>query len=115
MNYIGNTTFIINKMKKATINFIGLVLIGFLYYLFLMPVILGEANRFPLNWAMFGLMVVHAIALPLISFIIPGIIAINVYVDKKIFWKNFYYTGWIIYILILIIYSFVICNLKYMN
>ena len=106
---------IIINMKKATINLIGMVLIGFLYYLFLMPIILGEANRFPLNWAMFGLMLVHAIAFPLISFIIPGIIAINVYADKKIFWKNFYYTGWIIYTLVLIIYSFVICNLKFMN
>jgi len=101
-------------MKKATINLIGLFLTGVLYFLIIGPIITGQTIIFPTSWSMFGVILLFVIGSPLVSFIIPGIIAINEYVEKKPFWKYFYSTGWIIYILILIVYSIVLNGLKYM-
>lgn len=103
------------KMKKHTKNLIGLVLTAVFYVLIVMPIIIGENIRLPVNAKMFGAMLILVIGFPLVSFIIPGIIALNVYFGKKPFWKYFYVTGWIIFILILILYSFVLGNLKFMD
>jgi len=97
-------------MNKSLKNIVGLILIGFIYSTIAMPLILGETIRFSLN----GAMLLNVIGLPLISFVIPGIIALNIYANKKVFWGHFYNTGWIIYILILIGYSFVLSGLKFM-
>ena len=101
-------------MKKAIKNLSGLAITGALYFLIISPIITGETIRFPYSWSMFGVMLLLIIGIPLISFIIPGIIALNEYVEKKPFWKYFYYTGWIIYIIVLIVFSFVLNGLKYM-
>ena len=101
-------------MKKSTKNLIGLVLTGVLYSLIIMPIIIGENVRLPFNGNMFGAMLVLVIGFPLLSFLIPGIIALNVYVNNKTFWRYFYSTGWMIYILILILYSYVLGNLNFM-
>ncbi|HEY5591505.1 MAG TPA: hypothetical protein VIK55_10850 [Paludibacter sp.] len=101
-------------MKKATKNLIGLFFTGVFYFSIIGPIIIGETIRFPYSWSMFGVLMMCVIGFPLVSFIIPGIIAFNEYVEKKPFWKYFYYSGWIIYSLILIVYSFVLNGLKYM-
>jgi len=101
-------------MKKAIINLIGLIFTGVFHYLIVMPIIKGENIRLPFNGHMFEEMLIWVIGFPLLSFLIPGIIALNEYVGKKTFWRYFYYTGWIIYFLILILLSFIICNLKFM-
>jgi hypothetical protein len=93
---------IILKMKKSTKNLIGLIITGFLYYSIVLPLIMGENIRLPINGEMFGAMLVWVIGFPLLSFLIPGIIALVVYMIKKTFWSNFYYTGWAIFILILV-------------
>lgn len=97
-------------MERVAKNVIGLILIGIVHYLILMPLIIGEAISFSFN----GAMLLNIIGLPLISFVIPGIIALITYTKKQLFWKNFYQSVWIIYILILIVYSFVLSGLKFM-
>ena len=96
-------------MKKTTKNLIGnligLVITGVFYFLIVMPII-DENIRLPYNGKMFGALLVWVITIPLLSFLIPGIIALVAYTNKKTFWRYFYYTGWIIYILILIFYSY---------
>ena len=102
-------------MKKFTKNIIGLVLIGVLHYLIVLPIITGENIRLPFNGRMFGTMLIWVMGFPLLSFLIPGIIALVVYRNNKIFWRYFYYTGWIIYIFILFLVSLIIYNLKFMG
>lgn len=102
-------------MKTLTKNLIGLILTGVLHYLLVMPIIISENIRLPSDGKMFGAMLVQVIGFPFISFLIPGIIAWVVYTNNKTFWRYFYSTGWIIYILILIIYSYVLGHLKFMN
>jgi len=102
-------------MNKITKNIIGLVLTGLLHCIVVIPILTGASIKLPSDVKMLGAMLIQVIALPLISFLIPGIIAFNLYTENKTFWKYFYSTGWIIYILVLIIYSFVLGNLKLMN
>ena len=97
-------------MKKSTKNLIGLVLTAVFYVLIVMPILMGEPIRLPLNGNMFSVMLLWVIVFPLLSFIIPGLIALIEYTKNKIFWRYFYYTGWTIYIFILILFSIALDN-----
>lgn len=96
--------------KKLVCNLIGLIITGVLYVLIVMPILMGEHIRLPNNGKMFGVMLLWVIAFPLLSFLIPGIIALLEYTKSKTFWRYFYYAGWIIYILVLIFFSFALGN-----
>ena len=96
-------------MKKSTKNVIGLVLIGTIYVLIIMPILMGEQIRLP-NINRFAVMLLWITMFLLSSFLIPGIIALIEYTNKKTFWRYFYYTGWTIYISILILFSIILSN-----
>ena len=94
--------------KKLIGNLIGLVITGVLYVFIAMPILMGE--RLPNNGKIFGVVSLWVITFLFLSFIIPGIIALLEYTKSKTFWRYFYYAGWIIYILILIFFSFALAN-----
>jgi len=97
-------------MKKSTKNLIGLALIGVFYVLIVMPMLMNEPIRLPSNGKMFGAMMLWVFAFPTLSFLIPGIIALIDYTKEKALWRYFYHAGWVIYILLLVLFSAALGN-----
>ena len=96
--------------KKLLGNLFGLLLTAGIYVLFVMPFLMGEHPGLPYTGKMLGAKMLWIIAFLFSSFLIPGIIGLFEYVKNKSFWRYFYSTGWIIFIIVLIVFSTILSN-----